>query len=243
LEVRSLAEDPALVDALDGADAEGFPHFLLQDPVWDACFASALEHSPELQLFLLEDGEVVAIANSVGIAWDGEPGQLPTGTHAAMIQSIDDVGAGRADTVCFVQGLTLGTSRGGGRAAAVGQALHELAERLGWKLVSPIRCVLKDRYPLIPLDEYVRWTREDGSIFDPWLRVQARHGGTVVRICEDSLVIEGTVDQWQEWTGLELPGPGQYVIAGGHVPLHIDEHRTLGRYAEPHVWVVYGGGA
>lgn len=240
LRVRSLADDPALLDALAGADAGGFPHFLLQDPVWDACFASALEQSPELQLFLLDDDEVVAIANSVGIAWDGSVDNLPAGTHAAMLQARDDVSTGRADTLCAVQVLTLGASRGSGRAAAVAQATRDLASRLGWKHVSPIRCVLKDRYPLIPLADYVEWTRDDGSTFDPWLRIQAREGGAVVRICEDSLVIEGAVDDWQAWTGLEFPGPGRYVIPGGQVPLEIDARRTKGRYSEPHVWVVYG---
>jgi hypothetical protein len=241
LRVRSLADDPALVGALDGADADGFPHFLLQDPVWDTCFAAALEQSPELQLFLLDDDdEVVAIANSVGIAWDGSPDHLPAGTHAAMLQARDDVAAGRADTLCLVQVLTLGASRGGGRAAAVAQATKDLAGRLGWRHVSPIRCSLKDRYPLIPLADYVHWTRDDGSVFDPWLRVQVREGGSIVKVCEDSLVIEGGVDAWQAWTGLEFPGPGQYVIPGGQVPLKIDAQRAQGLYSEPHVWVVYG---
>jgi hypothetical protein len=241
LRVRSLADDPALVDALAGADAEGFPHFLLQDPVWDTCFAAALAQSPELQLFLLDDdGAVVAIANSVGIAWDGDPDHLPAGTHAAMLQARGDVDSGRANTVCTVQVLTIGTSRGGGRAAAVAQAIRDLAARLGWRHVSPIRCVQKDRYPLIPLADYVGWTRPDGSVFDPWLRLQVREGGTVVGICDDSLVIEARVDDWQAWTGLEIPGPGHHVIPGGQVPLEVDERCERGRYSESHVWVVYG---
>jgi hypothetical protein len=43
-------------------------------------------------------------------------------------------------------------------------------------LIAPVRPSHKDRYPTIPIERYARWTRPDGSPFDPWVRVHTRMG-------------------------------------------------------------------
>ena len=47
-------------------------------------------------------------------------------------------------------------------------------------LIAPVRPTLKDRYPLTPIESYARWRRDDGSAFDPWIRVHERFGGRYV---------------------------------------------------------------
>jgi hypothetical protein len=54
------------------------------------------------------------------------------------------------------------------------EGMRELAGRAGFSsLIAPVRPTWKDRYSLVPMDRYARWTREDGLPFDPWLRVHA----------------------------------------------------------------------
>ncbi|MCB0075363.1 MAG: hypothetical protein KDE20_28095, partial [Caldilineaceae bacterium] len=55
-----------------------------------------------------------------------------------------------------------------------------------------------------------------------------------------SMVIDGTVDEWEEWTGLRFPASGDYVVPGALVPVHMDRVANLGRYVEPNVWVRHG---
>jgi hypothetical protein len=48
------------------------------------------------------------------------------------------------------------------------QAMAGLARDAGLtRLIAPVRPSLKERYPTIPIDRYARWTRPDGSPFDP----------------------------------------------------------------------------
>ena len=48
-------------------------------------------------------------------------------------------------------------------------------------VIAPVRPTLKERYPLIPIERYVEWRRDDGSHFDPWIRVHERVGGEIVQ--------------------------------------------------------------
>ncbi|HEV3399102.1 MAG TPA: GNAT family N-acetyltransferase, partial [Actinomycetes bacterium] len=56
-------------------------------------------------------------------------------------------------------------------------------------------------------------------------------------ICEKSVVIAGTVAEWEEWTGMRFPDSGPYVVPGALVPVEIDRDADQGRYVEPNVWV------
>ena len=50
------------------------------------------------------------------------------------------------------------------------------------------------------------WRREDGSHFDPWIRVHERVGGEIVAAAPESMLIEAPVADWEEWTEFRLPG-------------------------------------
>ncbi len=106
-------------------------------------------------------------------------------------------------------------------------------------LIAPVRPNWKDRYPLVPIDRYAAWRREDGLLFDPWMRVHERAGGTVLKPEPQSLRITGTVAEWEEWTQMPFPESGEYVFPGGLATLEIDRERDAGRYWEPNVWMVH----
>ena len=77
-------------------------------------------------------------------------------------------------------------------------------------LVAPVRPTWKERYPLIPMERYAGWTRDDGLPFDPWLRVHAKLGAELLEVCPASMRIEGSVEEWEDWTGLVFPDDGDY---------------------------------
>jgi hypothetical protein len=87
----------------------------------------------------------------------------------------------------------------------------------------------KERYPLIPIERYASWVREDGLPFDPWMRVHARLGAEILRPEPESLRIVGAVAEWEEWTGMAFPESGEYVVPHGLAPLRVDREPTWAR--------------
>jgi hypothetical protein len=114
----------------------------------------------------------------------------------------------------------------------------EIARRHGLgALVAPVRPNWKERYPLIPIDRYAYWTRDDGLPFDPWMRVHARLGGEILKPEPRSLHITGSVEKWESWTGIEFPEDGEYTFPQGLAPLSVRDGR--GEYWEPNVWTLH----
>jgi GNAT superfamily N-acetyltransferase len=171
------------------------------------------------------------------LSWDGDPAHLPAGTHASMTQAVEQRAGSGFDTACAIQAVKHPGHRGHGLGQKVMRALFSTARSLGYeRLVSPIRPTMKDAYPTIPLSRYVSWRRADGLPLDAWLRTSQRVGGRLLHVCDDSLVMEGTVQEWEAWTGLALPETGEYVIPGGQELLRVDREADRGRYSESHVW-------
>ena len=81
----------------------------------------------------------------------------------------------------------------------------------------------------------MRWTREDGLPFDPWIRLHHRLGAELLAAAPESMVISGSVTEWESWTGMSFPEDGDYVVPGGLVPVCFED--GVGRYVEPNVWM------
>ena len=118
--------------------------------------------------------------------------------------------------------------------------MRELARRQGLtRFVAPVRPSWKERYPLTPIERYVRWRRSDGQLLDPWMRLHERLGARVGLPLPRSLRITGSVQEWEAWTGLSLPESGAYVFPHGLAPLQLDREAGHGTYWEPNVWMVH----
>jgi hypothetical protein len=126
--------------------------------------------------------------------------------------------------------------QGGGVSGLVVAAMAAVARRRHLApLVAPVRPSWKDRYPLIAIERYARWRREDGLPFDPWLRVHARLGARVLRPEPRSLEITAPTSDWQAWTQMAFPDDGEYVFPGGLAPLSV--YKETGTYWEPNIWM------
>jgi hypothetical protein len=58
-------------------------------------------------------------------------------------------------------------------------------------------------------------------------------------VADRSMVVEGRVRQWEQWTAMRFPASGRYVVPGALVPITIDRRRDRGRYVEPNVWMLH----
>ena len=125
-------------------------------------------------------------------------------------------------------------------AAEILRAMRTLAERHRFEhLVAPVRPSWKERYPLTPIERYVRWRREDGQLLDPWMRVHERMGARVGAPLPESLLITGSLADWETWTGMAFPESGAYVFPEGLATVSIDRDADRGVYWEPNVWMIH----
>ena len=128
--------------------------------------------------------------------------------------------------------------RGQRMSPAAVRAMIDLARSRGLRsLLAPVRPAAKSAYPLAPMERYVRWENDDGLPLDPWLRVHARLGAETLAVAPRTLVIEGSVADWERWTSLKFPDSGPYVVPGALQPVVVDRERDLVRYEDPNVWV------
>jgi hypothetical protein len=119
-------------------------------------------------------------------------------------------------------------------------AMRAVATRAGLThLVAPVRPSWKERYPITPIETYVRWRRLDGLLLDPWMRVHERLGARVGAALPRSMRITGTVAEWESWTGLVFPESGEYVFPEGLATLDVDREADRGSYWEPNVWMIH----
>ena len=103
------------------------------------------------------------------------------------------------------------------------------------RLIAPVRPTWKDRYPLTPIDKYVLWRREDGFHYDPWIRTHERLGAEILSPAPKSMTVIASREEWEEWTTLQFPEDGDYVVPGALVPVRFEGGK--GTYVEPNVWM------
>ena len=142
--------------------------------------------------------------------------------------------------LCALQILIAPECRGQGLSRRMIERMAQIGRDHGLDtLIAPVRPTLKHRYPLIPIDRYLSWRRPDGTHRDPWLRTHERLGADIVKVASRSVVVTGTVAEWERWTKMALPESGLYVVSGALVPIEIDRERDEGVYVEPNVWMVH----
>jgi GNAT superfamily N-acetyltransferase len=194
------------------------------------------EERPDFQFHLVgDDDEILALARSIPVRWDGTVGDLPAGIDGAIARGFDE---GDANVLCaLLISVPHDLQRRGVSTVAV-QAMAETARRHGLgALIAPVRPSWKERYPLVPIERYAQWRRPDGQLFDPWMRVHERLGASVLRTEPQSLRITGTVSEWETWTGMSFPESGDYWFPGGLSTVRINRTDNSGRYLEPNVWM------
>jgi hypothetical protein len=201
-----------------------------------------LDELPEFQFALCDESDgVLAEGHTVPLAWDGDDATLPAGIDAALEAGVSGRRAGRAaDTLCAMAAEVLPSARRGGLSGEVLGGMREIARRNGLRrLIAPVRPSWKERYPVTPIERYVTFRRADGQLLDPWMRLHERLGARVATPLPRSMLISGTVAEWEAWIDLPLPASGEYTFPHGLAPVTVDREADRAVYWEPNVWMVH----
>ena len=219
-----------------------WPPFMHHDPVANQYFGRVRDQYDYLQFFAWEDelDDVVAEGNVVPAGWDGDPESLSDGGLDAVLEASFSDRTSSFNVLSALQIVISGRYQGRGLSARMIERMAEIGRSHGYaSLIAPVRPSWKHRYPLADIDRYVAWRRGDGSHVDPWLRTHERIGGEILRVAHRSMIVPGTVADWEEWTEMTFPESGPYVVPGALVPIEIDLERGHGLYVEPNVWVLH----
>ena len=239
--IVTARERPDLAERARELTADVWPEYNAHGVVPLRYWPGLYELFPEFQYVLYDEDtdEVVAEGHSLPLAWDRTVEGLPAGIDGAMHAAFSlRETAGELNTLCAMAIEIPPRHQRRGLSRTMIAAMAGIAADHGLQdLIAPVRPSSKERYPLTPIERYASWTREDGLPFDPWMRVHARLGGETLRPERESLYIEGSVREWEEWTEMVFPESGEYVFPRGLAPLTIDREHDVGRYWEPNVWI------
>jgi len=244
LKLVTLEDRPELRAAFDSHCSAGWPEFLLHDTVCNKNWHGLYDHFPGLQFALLspETEELVVVGNSIPIGYDGPLEELSDdGVRWALESGMADLTAGRSPNLqCALQIVIKESWQGKGLAAVAIAEMQRSGAAYGLgTLVAPVRPNLKHRYPLTPMDRYIGWRNSEGLPFDPWMRVHARLGARMIKVCPRALQISAAIGHWEQWTGMRYPESGDYIVPGALVPVQVDRDADIARYVEPNVWMVH----
>jgi GNAT superfamily N-acetyltransferase len=233
VEIFTAAERPDLEGRVDSLAV--WPEYNTHGDVLNRYWGRMIDEWPEFQYFLVDDGEVLAEGHSLPLAWDGSVDGLPAGIDGAIERAFS---AEPATALCAMAIEILPANQSRGLAVPMLEAMAELGRRHGLRdLLAPLRPSWKERYPLVPIERYAAWRRDDGLLFDPWMRVHERLGADVLKPEPRSLLITGAVAEWEAWVGMPFPETDEYVFPGGLTTVTIDRESDVGRYWEPNVWM------
>ncbi len=236
----TLAEQSDLFEQADDLVYAVWPRFMLEDDVADSHWMPMIRTFPQYQFFLMDGEKIVVYGNSIPIIWDGTVGGLPEkGWDGALMQGLQNHQKQLKPTTQCAISITIAPAyQGKGISREAIQAMKSLGAQNGLDaLVAPVRPNLKSRYPLTPMEQYVQWQHSDGTPFDPWVRTHARLGADMLGVEPESMLITGTVAEWEEWTAMRFPQSGAYVVPGALNPVDINREADQGRYLEPNVWM------
>jgi GNAT superfamily N-acetyltransferase len=211
-----------------------FPEYMNHNEPGGRYWGRLVDEHPDFQLALVDGDALVAELHSVPTPWDGTREDLPSGWDEAFTRAFE---SGREPTVLCALAISVLPERQGERLS--GRMVNAMREAAGAHrlrgVIAPVRPTRKAQYPLIRIERYVEWRRDDGSHFDPWIRLHERVGGEILAPAPESMTIEAPAADWEQWCGMPFPADGDYVVPGMLAPLVV--RGGVGRHVEPNVWL------
>ncbi len=235
--VEKLSDNKKLEEVINKIHSEPWPVFLSEDSWVKKYWQRLYQVYPEYQLLFRINSEYIGVANSAPIYWNGNIDDLPAGFDEAIETIIEE--DKKPNTLCGLAVVISKEHLGKGISSKIINNLKKLAKSYGYSnLILPVRPTLKSQYPTILMNNYINW-KKNNLPFDPWLRVHIKIGGEILKVANPSMIVKGTVSDWQRWTGMYFGESNKYIVQGALNPVNIDLKSNLGEYIEPNVWVLH----
>jgi len=238
-DVTTIGQSGDYAEKLSILSRQTWPEFLRHAD--DHHWAELSRRFGSFQLLFIAGNDLAGVGHTVPLHWNHKTDGLPD-TIDKIILSAMRCGELKEppNTLAALAVMVSDLYRGKGLSTQILVTMKLLAKESSLRsLIVPVRPTLKSRYPLKLFDEYVSWKGADVSPFDPWLRVHWKLGAPVLGTAPRALTVEGTVDQWENWTGMRFPASGEHVVEGALQPVSIDHAADVGRYEDPNLWMLH----
>lgn len=240
LSLVTASKVKGFLEQADTVCLPSWPEFMLNDEVANRNWAELNIRHANFQFALIEQDSQkwIAVGNSVPVYWPDVVEDLPDdGWDWALSTGMEDNST--PNLLCALAIQILPDYRGRGLSTLMIQIMKEIGKRFGYdQLIAPVRPSKKCDYPLLPMETYIEWSQ--GYLrFDPWLRVHERLGARMLKVCPQAMKITGSVQEWQDWTGMSFQASAEYIVPGALNPVTIDIDKDNGEYIEPNVWMVH----
>ncbi len=184
------------------------------------------------------DQKLVAHLSAVLIPADLSQNQFPDKGWRFLMEAV--ASPSTVNCMCLVVANVDPTTAQLGLSQTLLEQSKETAKNLGFtSLLAPVRPTYKSQFQELKMSEYLLKRTELGEIFDPWLRTHHKHGGEILNICEESVLVKASLQKWREWIGIDFKETQSLEIPGGLAPLQVDFENNFAIYREPNVWVRY----
>jgi hypothetical protein len=219
-----------------------WPQFMQHDKIVEEHWPDLYTHFLKFQFALFDNNKIVGVANSICLNWSKPLTELPdTGLDWAMQKARQDHLEGLSPNLQVgVQILIHPDYRNQGISYTMLGMMKDIAKANEIKHIAlPVRPNLKSDFPMMDMQEYITRKNEDDLPFDPWVRVHVKDGGQIIGICSKSMTIEGSISDWENWTGKKFHESGEYIIDKALVPVKMNKSHDRGTYIEPNVWILH----
>jgi hypothetical protein len=127
MEIVTSSDRPDLETQANEVFQVKWPEFIFHDPIAAKYHQRTNKYFPQYDVFVLDEGRVIAGGWGVPLRWDGTLEDLPDGYDGALVRSIEDHESGVAPTTFSFMAAAVGndvTKRG-----LAGQVLTALGVR------------------------------------------------------------------------------------------------------------------
>lgn len=212
---------------------------VLQDPIPGRWLELVTAH-PDRQVVAWDTARntVAGVGLTCPLSWSGHAAELP-GSFAELFKS--GLSGTRKPTVLVgVYVIVLVSYRSRRLASDIVRAMwSQGASEDHESFLVLARPKGKANYPLVPIEEYIRWVGSDDHPVDDWLRLHSKLGGRIIGTCPRASVYRAPLAAWEDRYGRRFTESGEHIVEHALAPLAVDAVARVGEYAEPNVWICY----
>ncbi|OFA06940.1 non-ribosomal peptide synthetase [Duganella sp. HH101] len=238
--VAPLSAQPYFRADFDALHSGSWPRYFDGSPVLKQHWNRLYDSFPQAQITIKEGmADLTGVGNAALIAWDGTPANLPQGWDGAIVRALDEQARHVSpNTLVILAGIIDPRHRSRKLAGLIIDAFKAVAVTLGLEhLIVALRPIAKTAHQDTPIDEYCGLAREDGALLDGWLRLHCDAGGTVIGAEPRSQLVEGTLAQWEQWSGTRFSHSGDHYLPDTLAPISVDIDNDRAVYHDPCIWV------
>ncbi|MBY0573496.1 MAG: AMP-binding protein, partial [Undibacterium sp.] len=227
----------------DALHVGAWPSYFAGSTVLSMYWEKMYRYFPQAQILIKEAFDITTgIGNSVLLSWDGTATDLPKGWDGALKRSALEYEASIVpNTLVIMAGIVDLQFKDRKIAGLIVEAFRVVAQSLRLEhLIVALRPIAKTACQAMPINEYCQLKNESNRQYDGWLRLHCAAGGSIIGSEAQSQYVEGSIAQWEAWSGRTFDQTGEYFFDDTLAPVYVNIENQCAHYYDPCIWIEHG---